>query len=73
MHNIKQSLASATLVVLHEARENGNDCPVDYGDAEGIARALLTHVKETLERLITVDDSPEHNQAVLDCIYEFEK
>lgn len=66
-----KAIEAATLVVLKEA--DRIDSHVFRSDAEAVARAMLLHVRETLDRLITVDDSPEHNQAVLDCIYEFEK
>lgn len=34
-----------TQVVLTEARENGADSPVDYGDAEQIVKAVLRSMK----------------------------
>ncbi len=35
-----------TLAVLREARKNGAQSPVDYGDAEQIARAAIDAVME---------------------------
>lgn len=63
-----KSLERATNIILNEARENRNDSPVDYGYAEAIAYAVLAYVADVLNELISVDDSPEHNQAVIDCI-----
>jgi len=39
-------LEQLTDVVTREARENGNDSPVDYGDAQAIVIALLTKQRE---------------------------
>lgn len=62
-----KSLERATNIILNGVRAR-NDRPLDYVDAEAIAYAVLVYAADVLNELISVDNSPEHNQAVIDCI-----
>lgn len=49
-----------TEIILKEARENGADCPVDYGDAEQIAKAII---KEYTWQ--TIETAPKDKMLIL--------
>lgn len=44
-----ETVERATGEILHSAREEGNDSPVDYGDAQSLAKAALAAVAECKE------------------------